>query len=136
MLNGQWRATRADGQTTVFEAESEREATLLARESWGSDSTFTLTLVGRSCPQCGATFGPEVKGCPACKARRDERKRPYLATVMFLLKGGWTRPHEARVRAMGIVGATAVAVREAKRAVVKPRARIAEMKVSVVPVRK
>jgi hypothetical protein len=57
--------------------------------------------------------------------------------VSFLLvKAGWTRPYEARVRAMGIVGATAVAVREAKQVLVKPRARITETSIRVIPVRR
>lgn len=69
-------------------------------------------------------------------AVREARKREWLATCEFLtLKRGWVKTPELRVKAMGHGGALLLAVREGKRAVLAPRARVAQIRVTLTPIR-
>lgn len=132
---GQWQVTRTNGERLVFEGETEREAQLLAREAFPEDSTFEVVLVSRLCERCRATVQAGAR-CEACAARREARKRAFVVRVAFLLRGGWTLLHETRVKAFSVVGATALGVREAKKASVRRGARIAQTKIEVLTVRK
>jgi hypothetical protein len=89
-------------------------------------------------PAHRADCGVDDCGCvrfePIDKAARAERKRLWVAEVSFLLRTGWTRRTEVRVRAQGQAGAAAKAVREAKRLLVKPRARVAQVRLTIIPV--
>jgi hypothetical protein len=100
------------------------------------------------CKHCGHAayaHGTTVQGggseCVACgcikfEARppRDESTlRQWIVTVEFFTKNRWVKG-EARVRAAGQVGAVAKGLREVKRAVVKPRARVGQIKIGIVPV--
>lgn len=130
-----WQITRTSEKQIVFEAATEREARLLARESFPEDERFEIALISTLCERCRAEV-PAGGRCEVCHAKREARKRTFIVRVRFLLKAGWTAAYEARVRALGLAGATAVGVREAKRSAVKPRARIAQTKIELVAVRK
>jgi hypothetical protein len=72
-------------------------------------------------------------GCVKFQARvKREPTRQWVIVVSFMLKNGWTRPYEAKVRAFGLVGAVSKGIREAKCASVRPRARIKNTKVTMV----
>lgn len=115
----QWRVTRASGESVLIEAETEREVQLLARESWPEDAgAFRTGLISSICAKCRTTV-PVGGTCETCRGRRDQGQRTFIVRVAFLLNGGWTSTYEARIRAMGVTGATALGVREAKRAGVK-----------------
>ena len=130
-----WQITRTSGERVVFEAATEREAQLLARESFPDDLRFEISLLSTICERCRAEV-PAGQRCEACHAKREARKRPFIVRIVFLLKAGWTPAYEARVRAFGIAGAAVLGVREAKRSSVKPRARIAQTKIDVINVRR
>ncbi len=130
-----WQITRTSGEQVVFEGQTDREAELLARVSFPEDERFEVALISTLCERCRAEV-PAGGRCEACHAKRDARKRTFIVRVAFLLKAGWTPAYEARVRAFGLAGATALGVREAKRSAVKPRARIAQTKIDVIAVRK
>ena len=130
-----WQITRTSGERIVMEGATEREALLLARESCPDDLRFEIHLLSTICERC-RTEVLAGQRCETCHAKREARKRPFIVRVSFLLKAGWTPVYEARVRAFGLAGATALGVREAKRSAVKPRARIAQTKIELIAVRK
>ena len=132
---GKWQVTRTTGECLVFEGETEREARLLAREAFPDDARFGVELISRVCERCRATVAAGAR-CESCKAMREARKRLYVVRASFLVKAGWTPMCEVRVRAFGLVGASALGVREAKKATVKRGARITQTKIEVLHVRK
>jgi len=133
--SGQWQVTRTNGEAVIFEAATEREAQLLARESFPGDTCFEVQLLATVCERCRAAV-PAGERCEACRARREARKRNFIVRATFLVKAGWTPVYEARVKAFGLVGATALGVRQAKRESVKRGARISQTKIEVLNVQK
>jgi len=80
------------------------------------------------CIACGCTHF-EVK------AKDPLAGREWIVQVEFYLKNKWVKG-EARVRAMGQVGAIAKGLREVKKDVVKPRARVAQIRITLIPISK
>jgi hypothetical protein len=70
------------------------------------------------------------------KASREARKRFWLVRASFLTKRGWSVEKEVRIRAAGLVGATALGLREAKRTILEPRTRVQATRVQILPVAK
>jgi hypothetical protein len=130
-VTGRWQVTRTNGERVIFEAATEREAGLLARESFPEDDRFELALLSMMCARCRAVM-PAAGRCELCRARREARKRGFIVHVAFLVKAGWTARYEARVKAFTPAGAAALGVREAKRARVKPRARVSQVRLEVI----
>jgi hypothetical protein len=98
--------------------------------------------VCRSCwhPAHRADCGVDDCGCvkyvPLDIEARKARLPHWIVQVSFLVRTGWTRPIEARPRAKTAGGAAFKGIRDAKRAVVKPRVRVDQVKVVVIPVRR
>jgi hypothetical protein len=87
-------------------------------------------------PAHRADCGVDDCGCVRYTPRppRDEaRLRTWIVTGAFFVKNRWLEA-EVRVKAGGLVGAITKGVREAKRQALKPRTRVAQTKVTVVPV--
>jgi hypothetical protein len=68
-------------------------------------------------------------------ARQRGEGRQWVVTVEFFQKNRWIKG-EAKVRAGGPAGALTKGLREVKRAIVKPRSRVASYRVTLVPVPK
>jgi hypothetical protein len=75
--------------------------------------------------------------CSACgcakfeaRVRNPERGRDWLVQAEFFVKNRWLKG-EARVRAQGQVGAVSKGLREVKRAVVRPRMRVASTRITI-----
>ena len=64
---------------------------------------------------------------------REARLRTWIAKAEFFVKNRWV-VQEVRVKAMGHVGAAMKAVREAKRLALKPRTRVAQVRITITPV--
>jgi len=84
---------------------------------------------------CGVDDCGCVKYLPLDIVARRNRLPQWIVQVSFLVRTGWTRQSEVRARAKTASGAAFRGIREAKRAVVKPRARVEQVKVVVIPVR-
>src|SRR6476620_8373803 len=92
------------------------------------------------CKHCGhpphrADCGVDDCGCVKYEPRppRDpERLRTWIVTVSFFVKNRWIQS-EVRVKAAGVVGAATKGLRQAKLETLKPRARVQQTKVSVIP---
>ena len=80
-----------------------------------------------------------VCGCTRLKlpdiAAKQARLRTWLATVAFFVTNRWIAK-EVRVKAMGHGGAALRAVREAKALALKPRTRVAQVRITLTPVPK
>jgi len=97
------------------------------------------------CKHCGDSADAHAKGeCVVCgcvkletreRAAREHRQRVWIAKVEFFVKNRWIG-EEVRVKAMGHVGAAMKAVREAKRLALKPRTRVAQLRITLIPVPK
>ena len=78
-----------------------------------------------------------VCGCTRVKlpdpGARERRLRTWIVRVEFFVRNRWIAK-EVRVKAMGQAGAAMKAVREAKPLALKPRTRVAQVKVTVTPV--
>ena len=95
------------------------------------------------CKHCGHSADAHhpsecvVCGCVKLQVRdpkaREARLRLWLATVEFFVKNRWLA-QEVRVKAMGHVGAAMKAVREAKPLALKPRTRVAQVRITLTPV--
>jgi hypothetical protein len=83
---------------------------------------------------CGVDRCGCVRYEPVDLAAREARKRHWIGQVSFLVRTGWTRPCEVRVRAMGHGGAAAAAVREGKRLSLKRGTRVTQVRLSLVSV--
>ena len=98
------------------------------------------------CKHCGHSADAHVKGeCAACgcirlqlrdKAARETRLRTWIACAEFFVKNRWVKAPEVRVKAMGHSGAAMKAVREARALALKPRTRVAQVRLTLVPVPK
>ena len=75
-----------------------------------------------------------VKLVPIDWRSRDARKRTWIVSVSMFVKNRWVGSGDFRVRSPGAAGAAALALRQAKRDHLKPRTRIAQFRVSIVPV--
>ena len=86
---------------------------------------------GRGTCACGC-----VRLTPIDHAAREARQRTWLVDTQLLTRRGWITAPQQRVRAMGHGGALVRGVREAKRAVLRPRQRVEQVKVTITPVRR
>ena len=90
-------------------------------------------------PAHRADCGVDDCGCvhyePRDAAEREARKRTFLVEVKFFVRNRWVESGQLRVKAMAAGGAAAFGVRQAKREYLKPRTRVAQTFVTVVPVR-
>jgi hypothetical protein len=59
----------------------------------------------------------------------------FLVEVKFFVRNRWIESGQLRVKAMGTGGAAALGIRQARREHLKPRTRLAQAVVKVVPVR-
>ena len=97
------------------------------------------------CRHCGHSADAHVNNeCAACgcvklevrdRAAREARLRTWIGKVELFVKNRWI-VKEVRMKAMGHGGAAMKAVREAKALALKPRARIAQVRLTLVPVPK
>jgi hypothetical protein len=82
----------------------------------------------------------QFEGCGCVKfeavdvARREERKRLWVVTVSFLTRRGWSPEQQVRVRAGAFTGAAMRGIREARRCALPPKTRIAQARLTVLPV--
>ena len=83
------------------------------------------------CTICGC-----VRYEPIDLARKEARKRLWLVEATFLVRRGWTKPTEVRVKALGLSGAVMHGTREARRATMKPGTRVQQLRLTVVAVPK
>lgn len=90
-------------------------------------------------PAHRADCGVDDCGCVRYEARdlakREARLRGWLVDVQFLTRKGWVRAAPQRVRAAGHAGAAMKGVREAKRASLRPRTRVEQVKVTVTAIK-
>src|SRR5689334_1346850 len=82
------------------------------------------------CIQCGCVR-LEVRD----RAARETRLRTWITKVEFFVKNRWI-VQEVRVKAMGRGGAAMRAVREAKTLALKPRTRVAQVRITITAVPK
>jgi hypothetical protein len=83
---------------------------------------------------CGVDRCGCVRYEPVDLVAREARKRLWTGQVSFLVRSGWTKPCEVRVRAMGHAGAAAAAVREGKRHSLARGTRVMQVRLSLVSV--
>jgi hypothetical protein len=83
---------------------------------------------------CGVDDCGCVKYVPLDLAAKAAKQALWIGQVSFLLKNGWTRRCEVRVRAHGHSGAAMKAVRDAKRLAVTSRARVDQVKLTLIRV--
>jgi len=83
------------------------------------------------CAICGC-----VRFEPVDLAKREARKRLWLVEASFLVRRGWTKAVEVRVKALGLSGAVMHGTREARRATLKPGTRVKQLRLTVVAVPK
>jgi hypothetical protein len=105
----------------------------------------------RRCKSCGHSADAHTKSatnplgdcvvCGCCRlklpdpAAREARLRDWIATVEFFVRNRWIKS-EVRVKALGQGGAVMRAVREGKQLALKPRTRVAQVRVTLTPVPK
>jgi hypothetical protein len=85
---------------------------------------------------CGVDDCGCVKYLPVDMDARRARQPQWIVQVSFLVRTGWTRETEVRTRAKTASGAAFKGIREAKRAAVRPRARVEQVKVAVIPIKR
>jgi len=95
------------------------------------------------CKHCGHSADAHhagecvVCGCVKHEARdskaRESGLRTWVAKVEFFVKNRWLAK-EVRVKARGQAGAAMKAVREAKPLTLKPRTRVAQLRLTLTPV--
>ena len=97
------------------------------------------------CKNCGHSADAHAPDCAVCgcirlqlpdKAAREARLRTWIANAEFFVRNRWVKAPEVRVKAMGHGGAAMKAVREAKALALPPRTRVAQVKLTLVPVPK
>ena len=84
---------------------------------------------------CGVDDCGCVKYLPLDIEARKARQPQWIVQVSFLVRTGWTRQVDVRARAKTASGAAFKGVREAKRTAVRPRARVEQVKIVVIPVK-
>jgi hypothetical protein len=68
------------------------------------------------------------------RSAKEARLRTWIGIVEFFVRNRWIKAPEVRVRAMGHGGAAMRAVREAKPLALKPRTRVLQLRITLVPV--
>ena len=88
-------------------------------------------------PAHRAECGVDDCGCVRYEPRtpRETRLRSWLVDAQFLTTRGWIAARQQRVRAAGQGGALMRGVREARRAALRPRQRVAQVKATVTPIK-
>jgi hypothetical protein len=99
----------------------------------------------RACGHHRDAHDPKTGECIQCgcirlqlrdKAAREARLRTWIVNAEFFVRNRWVKAPELRVRAMGHGGAAMKAMREAKALALKPRTRVAQVRLTLVPVPK
>ena len=75
-----------------------------------------------------------IKLVPIDRDARAARKRTWVVSVSLFVKNRWIESCEFRVRSIGVANAAALALRQAKRECLKPRTRVAQYRIAIVPV--
>ena len=75
-----------------------------------------------------------VRLVPIDREAREARKRTWLVTVRLFVKNRWIEPAPLRVRAGSAAGAAALGVRQARREHLKPRTRVGQIQLTIIPV--
>jgi len=103
-----------------------------------------MKVVCRDCRHPQAVHNIDGMGTCACgcvrltpidPAAREARQRTWLVDAEFLTTRGWRKAPQQRVKAAGHGGALMKGVRAAKAAVLRPRQRVEQVRVTVTPVR-
>jgi hypothetical protein len=103
-----------------------------------------LTMRCSACSHHRDAHDPRTGECIQCgcirlqvrdRTPREARLRTWLARAEFFVKNRWV-VQEVRVKAMGHAGAAMKAVREAKALALKPRTRVAQVRLTLTPVPK
>jgi len=81
------------------------------------------------CAFCGC-----ARYVPVDLEAREKRKRLWIVEVSFLVRRGWTDTFELRVRALGLTGAVAKGVREARRTHLPRGTRVQQVRVGAIAV--
>jgi hypothetical protein len=84
---------------------------------------------------CGVDDCGCIKYEPRDTAAREARKRSWLVDVQFFVKNRWIDATQQRVKAAGQGGAAMQGIRAAKGAVLRPRQRTEQVKVTITPVK-
>ena len=96
----------------------------------------------KSCSHHRDAHDPNTGDCIQCgcirfeqrdRAVREARLRTWVAKAEFFVKNRWI-VQEVRVKAMGHGGAAMRTVREAKVLALKPRTRVAQVRITLTPV--
>ena len=85
---------------------------------------------GRGTCACGC-----VRLTPIDFAAREARQRTWLADVSFFVRNRWIAAPQQRVKAGGHGGAAMKAIRAGKQAVLRPRQRVDQVKLTLTPVK-
>jgi hypothetical protein len=85
---------------------------------------------GKGTCACGC-----VKLVPVDRAAREARLRTWLVDAEFFVRNRWIAAPQQRVKAGGHGGALMKGVRAAKQAVLRPRQRVEQVKVTLTPVK-
>jgi hypothetical protein len=83
---------------------------------------------GVDCPECGCCHYEDRT------VLREGRQRLWLVTAAFFVRNRWIE-REVRVKAGGQGGAALKGLRLAKREALKPRTRVEQVKLTLIPVR-
>ena len=95
------------------------------------------------CRHCGhsahrADCGLDDCGCvkyePRDRAAREARKRTWLVDVRFFVKNRWLDAPQQRVKAAGRGGAAMLGIRAATLQRLRPRLRVAQVRLTITPV--
>ena len=90
-------------------------------------------------PAHRADCGVDDCGCvryePVDLAARAARQRAWLVDVLLLTRSGWVTAPQQRVKASGHGGAAMKGIRQGKAAVLRPRQRVEQVKVTLTPVK-
>ena len=91
-------------------------------------------------PAHRADCGVDDCGCvryqPTDLLAREARHRTWLVDVQLLTRSRWVTAPQQRVKAGGHGGALMKGVRAAKQAVLRPRQRVEQVKVTLTPVKR
>jgi hypothetical protein len=75
-----------------------------------------------------------IRLVPVDLAAREARKRTWVVSVRMFVRNRWIESGEFRVRSQGAANASALALREAKRAHLARRTRVSAFTISIKPV--
>lgn len=76
-----------------------------------------------------------IRLVPIDRAAREARQRTWLADVSFFVKNRWIDSPQQRVKAAGHAGASMKGIRAAKQATLKPRQRVEQVRLALIPVK-